>query len=321
MPVHHDEYPAKGIADPRTGHGVFAMSDNIVLSRGIRTNLLLLQGHSRNLEISQERLATGKRVNSVLDNPLNYFQADGLRQRGRDLSNLLDQMSISIETLKVTGKAIEAIQKLAESAIGILRNAAATSDNATRNAARQSFEEIKNQINQLAQDASYNGRNLLNGGVAGAYNTQFDLRVSFNESLTTQLDVKAVNLRATGTGATGATDPPLQTFVPRTAVTAYDSGAAGDAALQADLAALSAFNSGLRAAASNFGINLTILQNRQDFTKGAILTLNVGSDALTIADQNEEGAKLLALQTRQQLSTQALSLANQADQAVLRLFG
>jgi flagellin-like hook-associated protein FlgL len=297
------------------------MSDNIVLSRGIRTNLLSLQGHSRNLEISQERLATGKRVNTVLDNPLNYFQADGLRQRGRDLSNLLDQMSISIETLKVTGKAIEAIQKLTESAIGILRNAASTTDNATRNAARQSFEEIKNQINQLAQDANYNGRNLLNGGTAGGYNTQFDLRVSFNESLTTQLDVKAINLRATGTGAAGAVDPPLQTFVPRIAVTSYDSGAPGDGNLQADLAALSAFNLGLRAAASNFGINLTILQNRQDFTKGAILTLNVGSDALTIADQNEEGAKLLALQTRQQLSTQALSLANQADQAVLRLFG
>ena len=96
---------------------------------------------------------------------------------------------------------------------------------------------------------------------------------------------------------------------------------AGDATLQRDLAYLQTFINGVRGAASNFGINLTVLQNRQQFAKDAILTLNVGADGLTLSDQNEEGAKLLALQTRQQLSTQALSLANQADQAVLRLFG
>jgi flagellin len=166
------------------------MPGDIVLSRGIRTNLLSLQGHSTNLEISQERLATGKRVNSALDNPLNYFQADNLRQRGKDLSALLDQMSIGVETLKVTGKAIEGLQKLAESASGILRQASTTTDNTIRNQARLSFEEIKNQMNQLVVDANFNGRNLLNGGVAGAYDSRYDLRISFNETLTTQLDVK-----------------------------------------------------------------------------------------------------------------------------------
>ena len=298
------------------------MPSDIVLSRGIRTNLLSLQNHAANLEISQERLSTGRRVNSALDNPLNYFQADGLRQRGKDLTNLLDAMSISVETLKITGKAIEGIQRLAESAIGILKNAATTTDNNLRNQARKSYEEIKNQINELVQDANFNGRNLLNGGVAAtAFDGRFDLKVSFNETLTTQLNVKAINLRAFGTGATGATDPAPSTFIARAGLTDYDSGVAGDAALQADLGLLQSYVSNIRSAASNFGINLTVLQNRQEFTKAAVLTLNVGSDALTIADQNEEGAKLLSLQTRQQLSTQALSLANQADQAILRLFG
>ena len=298
------------------------MPSDIVLSRGIRTNLLSLQNHAANLEISQERLSTGRRVNSALDNPLNYFQADGLRQRGKDLTNLLDAMSISVETLKITGKAIEGIQRLAESAIGILKNAATTTDNNLRNQARRSYEEIKNQINELVQDANFNGRNLLNGGVAATtYDGRFDLKVSFNETLTTQLNVKAINLRAFGTGATGATDPAPSTFIARSGLTDYDSGVAGDAALQADLVLLQGFVSNVRSAASNFGINLTVLQNRQEFTKAAVLTLNVGSDALTLADQNEEGAKLLSLQTRQQLSTQALSLANQADQAILRLFG
>jgi flagellin len=313
------------------------MPGEIVLSRGIRTNLLSLQDHSANLEISQQRLATGKRVNSALDNPLNYFQSDNLRQRGKDLSSMLDQMSIGVETLKITGKAIEAIQKLAESAVGILRNAASTTDNQIRNQARVSYEEIKVQINQLAQDANFNGKNLLNGGLlVTTYQGAYDLRVSFNETLTTQLDIQAINLRASGFGAGGAdipagsgmftlsggdTAPAGGGFPARATATDYDSGTAGDATIQRDLGYLQNYINGIRGAASNFGINLTILQNRQQFAKDAILTLNVGADSLVLADQNEEGAKLLALQTRQQLSTQALSLANQADQAVLRLFG
>jgi len=308
------------------------MPADVVLSRGIRSNLLSLQDHSANLEISQQRLATGKRINSALDGPLNYFQADNLRQRGRDLSTLLDQMGIAVETLKLTGKAIEGLQRLAESAIGTIRAAAATTDNAVREQARASFEEIKVQLNNLAQDTNFNGRNLLNGGIAGAYDSRFDLRISFNETATTQLDVKAINLRASGTGVTGGTDPATVTQVnppdtagtrgfPARAANVYASGAAGDLAMQTDLAYLTSYVSTIRGAASNFGINLTILQNRQQFTKDSVLTLNVGADGLVLADQNEEGAKLLALQTRQQLSTQAISLANQADQAVLRLFG
>jgi flagellin len=76
----------------------------------------------------------------------------------------------------------------------------------------------------------------------------------------------------------------------------------------------------LRAQARSFGSNLSTVQIRQDFTKAMINTLQTGADNVTLADPNEEGANLLALQTRQQLSTTALSLASQASQAVLRLF-
>ena len=76
----------------------------------------------------------------------------------------------------------------------------------------------------------------------------------------------------------------------------------------------------LRSQAQSLSSNLSTVQIRQDFTKAMINTLNNGADSLTLADSNEEGANLLALQTRQQLSTTALSLASQADQNVLRLF-
>jgi flagellin-like hook-associated protein FlgL len=77
----------------------------------------------------------------------------------------------------------------------------------------------------------------------------------------------------------------------------------------------------LRTQASSLGSQLSVVQTRQDFTKSMVNTLQVGADNLVLADSNEEGANMLALQTRQQLSTTALSLSAQADQAVLRLFG
>ena len=82
----------------------------------------------------------------------------------------------------------------------------------------------------------------------------------------------------------------------------------------------SALNS-LRSQAASFGSSLSVVQIRQDFTKATINTLQTGADNLTLADTNEEGANLLALQTRQQLSTTALSLAAQASNSVLKLFG
>ncbi|MEH0069594.1 flagellin [Pannonibacter sp. Pt2-lr] len=77
----------------------------------------------------------------------------------------------------------------------------------------------------------------------------------------------------------------------------------------------------MRSTASSFGTTLSTVEVRQKFTTQLVNTLEVGAGALTIADMNQEGANMLALQTRQQLSSTALSLANQADQSVLSLFG
>ena len=76
----------------------------------------------------------------------------------------------------------------------------------------------------------------------------------------------------------------------------------------------------LRSESQTLGSSLSVVQIRQDFTTATINTLQTGSSDLTLADSNQEGANLLALQTRQQLSTTALSLAAQADQNVLKLF-
>ena len=76
----------------------------------------------------------------------------------------------------------------------------------------------------------------------------------------------------------------------------------------------------VQAQTETFGTNASTISVRQDFTKNLINTLQTGSDQLVLADQNQESANLLTLQTRQQLSISALSISNQAQQAVLKLF-
>ena len=99
------------------------------------------------------------------------------------------------------------------------------------------------------------------------------------------------------------------------------TGFQDDHNVNATLTTVDAALTKLRTQAAAFGSNLTTVQTRQDFTKNLINTLQTGADNLVLADTNEEGANMLALQTRQSLSTTALSLANQSSQAVLRLFG
>jgi flagellin-like hook-associated protein FlgL len=477
------------------------MSD-IVLSAGVRQNLLALQNTASLLSTTQNRLATGKKVNSALDNPTSFFTSSALSSRAADLSNILDSMSNGIQTLQAANNGLTAITKTVESmqatinqarqdasfkstsftvdatAIGTstLKNlsisggtvgatpvdialnsigAAATPGSATSgtvpatytggtltingtnvtiandtnaaglksaidaagitgvstsvsgstitisnangnvdftgstgalltslglststnyaaattgsvktvddlvaaintntsltgkvkasndggrlniqnlstedlsvvgataanaidgstgasstqtiggNSVRKNlisqFNNLRDQLNKLADDASFNGINLLHGDT---------LKLIFNEGNTSSMNIVSqnpdgINADVIGIGAASSAE--------------FSSDTALDTRNDSLHDALNA----LRSQASAFGANLSIVQNRQDFTKSMISTLQTGADNLVLADSNEEAANLLALQTRQQLSTTALSLASQADQAVLRLF-
>jgi flagellin len=272
------------------------MSD-IVLSAGVRSNLLQLQSTSNLTNQTQTRLATGKRVNSALDNPNNYFTAQGLDNRANDLSSLLDSQSNAINTVQAANNGITAITKLVQSAQSLVSQAQQTSDTATRATLSAQFDALLTQIGQLAGDSGFNGINLLGGD---------DLTVTLNETGTSTTTVSGVDY-------TNANASPLSV-----------AGAANNWAASADITAasddLTAALTSLRSESQTLGSSLSVIQIRQDFTKATINTLQSGSDALTLADTNQEGANLLALQTRQQLSTTALSLAAQADQNVLRLF-
>ena len=271
------------------------MSD-IVLSAGVRSNLLQLQQTSELMTRTQTRLATGKRVNSALDNAINFFTAQGLDNRANDLSGLLDSMSNAINTNQAADNAITAITKLVQSAQSLVSQARQTSDTATKDTLSSQFDDLLVQIGQLAGDSGFNGVNLLGGD---------SLTVNFNEDATSSTTI-------TGVDYTNANASPLGIANANN----WQNSAAIDAASDDLTAALTT----LRSESQTLSANLSTVQIRQDFTKATINTLQNGSAALTLADSNEEGANLLALQTRQQLSTTALSLSAQADQNVLRLF-
>src|SRR5947209_15544627 len=100
----------------------YAMS-NIVLSGGVRSNLLNLQVTGDLIAQTQVRLSTGKRVNSALDNPTNFFTAQSLSNRATDLSGLLDSMGSAIKTLQAADNGITSITKLVQSAQALARQA------------------------------------------------------------------------------------------------------------------------------------------------------------------------------------------------------
>ena len=178
--------------------------------------------------------------------------------------------------------------------IGFAGGATSAAANTERSTAASQFDALLTQIDQLAGDASFNGTNLLDGD---------SLTVVFNEDNTSSITIAGVTFDSAGLGISASAN----TFQ-------------DDASIATALTQIGTAIDTLRSQASTFGSNLSVVEIRQDFTKELINTLESGAAGLTLADSNEEGANLLALQTRQQLSTVALSLASQADQNVLRLF-
>ena len=370
----------------------------ISLTASMRSNLLSLQNTQDLMDMTQERLSTGKKVNSAIDNPSSYYTAQSLTNRASDLNALLDSMGQGIQTIQAANEGIETITSFAQQAKAIVNSARDTAPkkdpvessgtfaagtaaatevtfeftfngedvelkfnnagtgediddlvtnlqgaldtavpdtftvtnndgvisidaladnpNATwtisgtvngltisgkqgseeRLAYEDQYNEILRQIDQVAKDSGYKGVNLLQ---------ENDLTVVFNEDRSSDLLIEGVDASSEGLELLPAADW---------------SNADNQAIDQTIQSVEDAINT-LRSMASTFGNNYSIVQNREDFTENLINVLEEGSDKLTLADMNEESANMLALQTRQQLAINSLSLASQAAQSVLSLFG
>ena len=409
----------------------------IVLTSAVRQNLLSLQSTANLLATTQTRLATGKKVNTALDNPTNFFTAQGLDNRSNDITNLLDSIGNGVQVLQAADTGLTSLQELVDTAKSIANqvlqqssgyttratltsaaptgagplgvagtasdltnggtnsfqgqaltfatatgNVALTVSNvagannfnsitglntllannnialiasfnasgsitftstneaasqvitntgtyaappatastsvdisggaaftaativaaapdpvgqATRASLVAQYNQVITQINTTAQDASFNGINLLNGD---------SLRLVFNETGRSTVTISGVTFSATGLGLSSLTAG--NDFIDNVATNNV-------------LTALNTASTTLRSQASAFGANLSVVQIRQDFNKNLINVLQTGSANLTLADANEEAANSQALSTRQSIATSALALANQSQANVLQL--
>lgn len=269
--------------------------NDVSLTAGMRSNLLQLQGTAKLIDRTQERLSTGKQVNSALDNPTNFFAAQAHVNRANDFSVRKDGMAEAIQNVKAADNGITAISSLVDAAKGLAEAALGTANTTDKAAFNTQFNTLRTQIDQLATDSTYRGTNLLSSGSS--------LTVNFNEDASAFLTVSGFDASSSGLSVDAAT-----------------ANWTTDADIQASQDNLKLATDELRKQSKTLANNLNIITTRQSFTDSMISTLKTGADNLTLADMNNEGANMLMLQTRQSLGTTALSMSSQAAQSILRLF-
>jgi len=300
------------------------MARDIALTSAQRSALLTLQNVQSLSDRTQTRLTTGKKINSVIDDAVNFFKAKSLSDRAEDFSLKKDGIDQGISSITAALDALDGIDKLLKQMKGLVEAARSQSQTERKTATLQ-FDELGQQVFQLVEDGSYQGLNLLN-------NSNSKLEVSFSPRTASELEIAGFNLNARNVTA-ATVDTRIFSVVGFSGNGAFlfsNFGASNGFSVfslnnsMISLAAgvlriLDLSISRVRAHASKLGTNVSILETRLDFTGKYTTTLDIGADKLTLADLNEEGANLVALQTRQQLGIQALSIAGQQQQAILSL--
>jgi flagellin-like hook-associated protein FlgL len=318
------------------------MTTDITLTVAQQDTLLNLQGATQLFNRTQERLNTGKKVNSVTDDAVAFFRAASLNDRADALTTRKANVDQSISALTAALNATSAVDGLLKQLKGVLEGARG-SVLSQRIQATAQFKNIAKQLAQLVKDTTYQGLNILTS-------TSADLATQFSERTAATLDVKGYNLTSTANGnarsiftagVVAFSSTGNVVFSNVIASTANGAGsvkgfsqldltgtAAGQGTVKASNAAtiFSTSNNRIDAAiaqnqaiSASLGINVSILQARSTFAGSYTSTLTQGGEKLTIADLNAEAANSQALTLRQQIGIQSLSVTGQQNQSILNL--
>ncbi len=279
------------------------MASGITLTSGMRNNLFSLQNTQKLMERSQTRLASGKKVNTSLDDPINFFTAQEHTLRATDLASRKDAMSEAVQTVKAANNGIEAITNLIANAKSLAQSAMSAGSASEAQTYGSQYQDVLSQIDQVANDSGYKGINLL---------AEDDITVQF--APTTNVSSLEIEGFESCSGAGGLDLTTGGAWMDTT------NGGGCSTTITTAITHLDDARDTLRTEAKKLATNLGIVTARQDFTTNMINTLEEGSANLINADLNEESANMLMLQTRQALGTSSLSMASQAAQSVLRLF-
>jgi flagellin-like hook-associated protein FlgL len=170
------------------------MAFDISLTSGMRSDLISLQGTAGLLNRTQQRLSTGKSVNSAVDDPSKYFAAQDHINHASDLSGRKSDMGEAVQAVKAANQGITSITTLINQARGLAQSAQSASVTNRATLAAQ-FNSLRTQIDQMASDSGYNGKNFLKGDT---------LNVLFNETGSSLLKVQGFDGTSTGLGITTA---------------------------------------------------------------------------------------------------------------------
>jgi flagellin-like hook-associated protein FlgL len=315
------------------------MSD-ITLTSTQRQTLLSLTQVTSLFNRTQDRLNTGKKVNSATDDPVAFFRAQSLSDRSTAILGRKSDIDQSIQAVTAALNATTAVQNLLGELQGVLDGARGASLS-NRIAATQQFNTIGTQLAQLVKDASFQGLNILSS-------TSVSLSTQFSERTAATLTIQGFDLVATAT-ANGRTlftqaaafnaggqlifsqligDSTLTTDVAGFSALDLNGTAGGTGTVKASVAQaiftasenrISNAISQLQGIAAQLGTNVAILTERSNFSANYSNTLTNGADALTLADLNAEAANSQALTLRQQLGIQSLSVSGQQNSSILTL--
>jgi flagellin-like hook-associated protein FlgL len=285
------------------------MSSSIVLGSATQQNLLALQNINTQLGSTQNALATGLSVSSAVDNAVKYFESQALTNRANDLSTRKDTIDQGVSSVTTATQGIQSAITVLQQLQGLVESAK-TETAAQRASAGTQFATLSAQLNQLLNDSSYQGLNLLNSSTSS-------LTLQFSQSTSSTLKIGGQNLLVSKAFTQGVVASKLgSTIAGQTFSKVSNATSAFDTAYKFIGNAINSF----QASAQTLGSNVSFLQTRLSFTEQYITTLQGGANSLTVADVNTESTNLVTLQTRQQLAIQSLSIATQSEQAVLRLF-
>ena len=309
------------------------MTSDIALTEAQRSNIATLRDVQDLSDRTQTRLSTGREVNTVVDDAVAFFTSKSLYDRADDFLERKDYIDQGISTLQAALDATEAIDELLDQMKGIAE-ASKSQTTAERQASTEQFNELGSQISQLIEDAEYNGYNLLS-------DTNNELDIRFSDRTASRIVVGGFDLNSTSAGDTDErlrtqlfsavafnTSVENNTFKGLSVVmsgeetSSFTAMGANNSALAIVEYAINNLDDAvnrLRAVASDLGSNVSILTTRADFTEDYTDVLNTGGDKLTLADMNEEGANLTALQTRQELGIQSLAISGDQQRSVLSL--
>lgn len=276
------------------------MANSVNTNVGAMVALQNLNATNTDLMTTQSRINTGKKVNSAKDNGAIWAIAQNQRATSNSLNSVMASLQRGQSTVDVALSAGESISDLL---VTMKEKALAASDTtldtSSRTALNDEFMSLRDQITKVVTNAVFNGGNMITNS------SPTTIKALANADATSVITVSAQDLSLGSAALTGITaTSTIGTTASATAMIATVTTAIG-----AVSSALSKLGTGSKALASH----ATFIQKLQD-------TIDAGVGNLVDADLAKESAKLQALQTKQQLGVQALSIANQSSSILLGLF-